>query len=65
MTRQAAILEFIRSFIAQHGYAPTLREIAAGVGVGLSGNVHRYVHHLRDIGKITFDDHKPRTIRIK
>lgn len=63
-TKQTEILSFIRSFTVQHGYAPIFREIAQGVGLESSGNVHRHLHHLRQIGKIAFDDRKPRTIRI-
>lgn len=34
--RQNDALEFIRSYIGEHGYAPSYREIGAAIGVGRS-----------------------------
>lgn len=28
-----AVLEFVRTFMDEHGYAPTIREIGAGTGI--------------------------------
>ena len=43
---QRKTLAFIRHYIAQHGYAPKLQEIAAGIGIQSRGVVHRYVQAL-------------------
>lgn len=36
MKRQKDALDFIRSFISEHGYAPSYREIGEAIGVGRS-----------------------------
>ncbi|MDH5471987.1 MAG: transcriptional repressor LexA [Gammaproteobacteria bacterium] len=43
---QRKTLAFIRHYIAHHGYAPTLQEIAAGIGIQSRGVVHRYIQAL-------------------
>jgi len=43
---QRKTLAFIRHYVAQHGYAPKLQEIAAGIGIQSRGVVHRYVQAL-------------------
>ncbi|MEU7905340.1 MarR family transcriptional regulator [Actinoplanes sp. NPDC049118] len=37
--RQHAILDFVRAHITTHGYAPTVRQIADGVGLASSSTV--------------------------
>ncbi len=44
--RQAAILEFVRSFIASHGYPPTIREVGQQFGISSPNGV---VCHLRSL----------------
>jgi repressor LexA len=46
------ILAFLRSFIAEHGYSPTVREIAEAVGLSTSGTYH-HLEALRAEGAIT------------
>lgn len=43
---QRKTLAFIRHYVAQHGYAPKLQEIATGIGIQSRGVVHRYVQAL-------------------
>lgn len=46
-------LIFIESYIAQHGMAPTVREISAGTGRGrVISNTHRILQALEDRGYI-------------
>jgi SOS-response transcriptional repressor LexA len=48
------ILAFVRKFREKEGYAPTIREIAAGCG-GLSvDTVHRHLKHLERVGRVTW-----------
>ncbi|OOZ39716.1 repressor LexA [Solemya pervernicosa gill symbiont] len=49
---QQKTLDFIRDFIAREDHAPTLSEIAAGIGIQSKGVVHRYVQALSDAGEI-------------
>jgi len=51
-TREQDALHFIHGYIAQHGRAPLLSEIALGIGIQSKGVVHRYVQRLADEGKI-------------
>jgi len=43
---QRKTLTFIRHYVAQHGYAPKLQEIADGIGIRSRGVIHRYVQAL-------------------
>ena len=58
------VLAWIRAHIAEHGYAPSIREIAAGCGMSSTGQAHYHVARLREIGAITLDPGKARTIRL-
>jgi repressor LexA len=58
------VLEYIRVHIAEHGYAPSIREIAAGCGMSSTGQAHYHVARLREIGAITLEPGKARTIRL-
>jgi SOS-response transcriptional repressor LexA len=51
MTRSQQIVEFIRKFFAEHGCAPTEREIADAVGTSKT-NVHYHITKLREAGAL-------------
>jgi repressor LexA len=57
-------LTFIRQFMAQHGHAPTLREIALGTGIRSKGVVHRYTQALAQAGLIELLPGRQRGIRL-
>lgn len=44
------ILAFIVSHQEEHGYSPTMREVASGVGVSSSGCVHRHITEMKEAG---------------
>lgn len=44
--RQRQILDFIAQYIQQHGYAPTLQEIAQAIGVSSLATVHEHLQAL-------------------
>ena len=44
------ILNFVTNYTDEHGYAPTLREIANGVGLTSAGSVHRHIEILKSKG---------------
>jgi repressor LexA len=44
--RQREIYDFIRSFVAEHGFSPSLEEIGAHFGLRSVATVHKHVHHL-------------------
>ncbi len=51
-TQEHNTLQFIRNYLAQHGYAPKFKEIGLAIGVSSQGTVHRYVQSLEDKGYI-------------
>jgi repressor LexA len=44
--RQREIYDFIRGFVAEKGYSPSLEEIAAAFGLSSVATVHKHIHHL-------------------
>jgi repressor LexA len=60
---QERILIFIKAFSAENGYAPTIREICAAVGLSSTSTVHGHVERLVDKGLLTKETMLPRTAR--
>lgn len=54
--RQRVILDFISQFIQKNGYAPTLREIADGVGLSSLATVHEHIQKLINKGILKKDE---------
>lgn len=54
---------FLKMFISSHGYAPTLREIAAGVGVS-TPIVEKHLARLEGQGAITHAPGRARAIAL-
>jgi repressor LexA len=50
--RQREIYDFIREFVAEKGYSPSLEEIAAGFGLSSVATVHKHVQHLVEKGML-------------
>jgi SOS-response transcriptional repressor LexA len=50
--RQQATLDFVKGFYREHGYEPTMRDIAAGIGVASRSNAHRHVQALEQEGYV-------------
>ena len=48
--RQREIYDFIRDFVAENGYSPSLEEIGAHFGLASVATVHKHVHHLVEKG---------------
>lgn len=51
-TKERHILEFIGQYIQRHGYAPTLAEIAEGLGLNAVSTVHEHLQKLAQKGFI-------------
>lgn len=62
--RQQAIYDFIRSYAAEHGYPPSVREIGSAVGLASPSTVHMHLKVLEELGLIKRDSKKPRTIEV-
>jgi repressor LexA len=48
--RQREIYDFIREFVAEQGYSPSLEEIGAAFGLSSVATVHKHVQHLVEKG---------------
>ncbi len=62
---QHKIFEFIKKYITQNGYSPSLVEIAKGIGVRSKSLISRYVHALVEAGFIELETGQYRQIRLK
>lgn len=51
-SKERQVLEFISQYIQRHGYAPTLIEIAEGMGVNAVSTIHEHLAKLADKGFI-------------
>lgn len=60
------ILEFIVSYIQEHGYSPTVREIGNGVGLKSSSSVQSHLKKMFANGTLETDASfsSPRAIRV-
>jgi repressor LexA len=61
---QHKTLAFIQQYIASHGYAPSLSEIALGIGIQSKGVAHRYVQALAEEGVVTLHAGRKRGIEL-
>lgn len=61
------ILRYITDYLQEHGYAPSVREIAEGVGLKSPSSVHRYLVEMIDEGILETDAEAgtPRAIRVR
>ncbi len=62
-TRQSAVLEFVRRYYADRGCGPTLRQIAAAVGLRGPQSAEYHVERLVAQGRLTRVDGAVRTLR--
>lgn len=62
--RQQEIFQYIKNFLLEKGYPPSVREIGNAVGLKSSSTVHGYLGKLETSGLIKRDPTKPRAIDI-
>lgn len=62
--KQCDILEFIRNFIDDNGYAPSYREIAHYFELSSTGTVAEYINILEEKGYLTKDAMEARAIQL-
>lgn len=62
--RQSQLLEFLRRTIAEHGYAPSLEEMAAHFDLSSVGTVHKHLKALEEKGYIRRQWNRSRAIEI-
>lgn len=62
--RQQRILEFLREYLDENGYPPTVREIGAAIGVKSTSLVSYYLRRLEEEGQIARDPAVSRGLRL-
>ena len=62
--RQVRILEFIESYLEEHNYPPTIREIGKAVGISSTSVVKYNLERLQDKGKIKRSEEVSRGLRL-
>ncbi len=63
--RQKILLDFIRAYIATHGYSPSFDEMQKGIGLQSKSPVHALVHGLHERGRIKLAAGRHRSIVVK
>ena len=62
--RQRAVLDIIRRSLAEHGYAPTLREIGAHLKIKSTSGVSNHLMALERKGYLRRDSAKSRALQL-
>lgn len=62
--RQRLVLEFIETYIKMKGFAPSMQDVATGLGMKSRSNIHRVIHDLRRMGHLRLNPHKVRTVKV-
>jgi repressor LexA len=62
--RQQEILDFVRRYVGENGYPPTVRDIGHAVGLTSSSTVHAHLANLEKAGALRRDPTKPRAIEV-
>lgn len=62
--KQQQILSYIESFIAEHGYSPSYREIMNGLDYTSVATVSLHVNSLIDRGHLRKRDHSARSLEV-
>lgn len=62
--RQNEILNYIKEYIVQHGYPPTIREIGADLGISSPATIHAHLSNLEKKGVIRKQGSKNRAIEL-
>lgn len=62
--RQDEILTFIKEYIVNNGYPPTVREICTAIGVSSPATVHAHLQNLENKGMIKKEETKNRAIEL-
>ena len=60
--KQQIVYDYIRSYIRERGYAPSVREICVETGIQSTSGVFHYLNQLEHLGFIRRDPDKPRSI---
>lgn len=62
--RETQVYQYIVSYMQEHMYAPTIREIGRAVGLKSTSSVSAHLIHLEGKGLIEIGPESPRAIRL-
>ena len=62
--RQQEIFDFVKRYVSEHGYPPTVRDIGKAIGLTSSSTVHAHLANLEKLGLLRRDPTKPRAIEV-
>jgi repressor LexA len=62
--RQREIFDFVKRYVGEHGYPPTVRDIGKAIGLTSSSTVHAHLANLEKLGVLRRDPTKPRAIEV-
>jgi repressor LexA len=62
--RQQEIFDFVKRYVGEHGYPPTVRDIGQAIGLASSSTVHAHLANLEKLGVLRRDPTKPRAIEV-
>ena len=62
--KQEHALVCLMGYIAEHGYAPTVQELADDMGLASRTTAHVHLRKLEAKGYIRWDGHSPRAIAV-
>jgi repressor LexA len=62
--RQQEIFDFVKRYVGEHGYPPTVRDIGKAIGLASSSTVHAHLANLEKLGMLRRDPTKPRAIEV-
>src|SRR5215218_10396025 len=62
--RQQEIFDFVKRYVGDHGYPPTVRDIGKALGLTSSSTVHAHLANLERLGLLRRDPTKPRAIEV-
>ena len=62
--RRRAILRFVRAYVKKHGFAPSIAEVAEGVGLASKTAVRYHLETLRREGWVSWVDGKYRSLQV-
>ncbi len=60
--RQQEVLDYIRAYITEHGYPPTLRELGSQLGISSTNGVNDHLKALERKGYLARDEAKSRAL---
>src|SRR5829696_10378246 len=62
--RQQEIFDYVKRYVSEHGYPPTVRDIGKAIGLTSSSTVHAHLGNLEKLGLLKRDPTKPRALEV-